>query len=119
MCAQMSTELVSVVPQVADYLCPVCFTIAYRPIRLTCRHVFCIRCVVKLQRRRETLCPLCRSDTVMTATPGMKKPSPPIMMIAFDYAKLTRRRQPRPKAPEFHEEVLSQGDQGKTESQRR
>ena len=86
MCAQMSTELVSVVPQVADYLCPVCFTIAYRPIRLTCRHVFCIRCVVKLQRRRETLCPLCRSDTVMTATPGMKKPSPPIMMLAFDYA---------------------------------
>ena len=69
-CAQMSTELVSVVPQVADYLCPVCFSIAYRPIRLSCHHVFCIRCVVKLQRRREKHCPLCRSDTVMTATPG-------------------------------------------------
>lgn len=69
-CAQMSTELVSVVPQVADYLCPVCFSIAYRPIRLSCHHIFCIRCVVKLQRRREKHCPLCRSDTVMTATPG-------------------------------------------------
>ncbi|SPO01305.1 uncharacterized protein DNG_03981 [Cephalotrichum gorgonifer] len=73
-CAQISTELVSVVPQVADYLCPVCFTIAYRPIRLSCQHVFCIRCVVKLQRRLEKHCPLCRSDTVMTASPDNLDP---------------------------------------------
>lgn len=83
-CAQMSTELVSVVPQVADYLCPVCFSIAYRPIRLSCHHVFCIRCVVKLQRRREKLCPLCRSDTVMTATPGMQGPAHKV--LTSDYA---------------------------------
>ena len=84
-CAQMSTELVSVVPQVADYLCPVCFSIAYRPIRLSCRHVFCIRCVVKLQRRREKHCPLCRSDTVMTATPGMQGLTS-TMALTLDYA---------------------------------
>ncbi|CCF38529.1 hypothetical protein CH063_09592 [Colletotrichum higginsianum] len=67
-CAQMSTDLVSVVPQINDYLCPICFAIAYRPVRLACRHVFCIRCIVKIQRRNEKHCPLCRADTVMKAS---------------------------------------------------
>lgn len=69
-CAQMSQELVSVVPQLNDYLCPVCFSVAYRPIRLDCQHVFCIRCVIKIQRRREKHCPLCRADVVMEASAG-------------------------------------------------
>ncbi|KAF6813141.1 RING-14 protein [Colletotrichum plurivorum] len=67
-CAQMSTDLVSVVPQISDYLCPICFAIAYRPVRLACQHVFCIRCIVKIQRRNEKNCPLCRADTVMRAS---------------------------------------------------
>ncbi|POR36879.1 Putative RING finger protein C6B12.07c [Tolypocladium paradoxum] len=67
-CAQMSQELVSVVPQLNDYLCPVCFSVAYRPVRLDCQHVFCIRCVVKIQRRQEKHCPLCRADVVMNAS---------------------------------------------------
>ncbi|KAL0936671.1 ring-14 protein [Colletotrichum truncatum] len=67
-CAQMSTDLVSVVPQISDYLCPICFAIAYRPVRLACQHVFCIRCIVKIQRRNEKHCPLCRADTVMKAS---------------------------------------------------
>ncbi|OAA73768.1 spx [Cordyceps fumosorosea ARSEF 2679] len=49
-CASMSQELVSVVPQINDYLCPVCFSVAYRP------------------RRKETHCPLCRADVVMSAS---------------------------------------------------
>ncbi|GKT72272.1 RING-14 protein [Colletotrichum tofieldiae] len=67
-CAQMSTDLVSVVPQISDYMCPICFAIAYRPVRLACQHVFCIRCIVKIQRRNEKHCPLCRADTVMKAS---------------------------------------------------
>lgn len=70
-CAQVSSQLVSVVPQLDDYLCPVCFAIAYRPVRLACKHVYCIRCVVKMQRRRESHCPLCRADAVMTCSAGM------------------------------------------------
>ncbi|CAM1503719.1 Fc.00g013100.m01.CDS01 [Cosmosporella sp. VM-42] len=42
-CAQMSRELVSVVPQLNDYLCPI-------------------------QRRKEKHCPLCRADVVMNAS---------------------------------------------------
>ncbi|KAM0667841.1 hypothetical protein ACQRIU_003706 [Beauveria bassiana] len=67
-CASMSQELVAVVPQINDYLCPVCFSVAYRPVRLDCQHVFCIRCIIKIQRRKETHCPLCRADVVMSAS---------------------------------------------------
>ncbi|RYO86689.1 hypothetical protein DL762_004612 [Monosporascus cannonballus] len=66
-CAQMSSELVSVVPQLDDYLCPVCFTVAYWPLRLDCQHVFCSRCLVKMARKGERYCPLCRADVVMEA----------------------------------------------------
>ncbi|ROT37925.1 RING-14 protein [Sodiomyces alkalinus F11] len=67
-CAQVSTQLVSVVPRLDDFICPICFVIAYRPVRLTCEHVFCIRCVIKMQRRRERYCPLCRADAVMSCS---------------------------------------------------
>ncbi|KAF4967092.1 hypothetical protein FSARC_5313 [Fusarium sarcochroum] len=67
-CAQMSQELVSKVPQLNDYLCPVCFSVAYMPVRLDCQHIFCIRCVIKIQRRKEKHCPLCRADVVLKAS---------------------------------------------------
>ncbi|KAI1419892.1 RING-14 protein [Xylaria sp. FL1777] len=66
-CARMSTELISVVPQLDDYLCPICFAIAYWPVRLQCQHVFCSRCLVKMSRKGERHCPLCRADTIMLA----------------------------------------------------
>ncbi|KAH0541546.1 hypothetical protein FGG08_003958 [Glutinoglossum americanum] len=61
------SEIVSVVPQLEDYSCPVCTDIAFMPIRLACGHVFCIRCMVKLQRCKAVRCPICRQDTVMIA----------------------------------------------------
>lgn len=67
-CARISDELVSIIPQVNDYLCPICYAIAYQPVRLDCQHVFCIRCSVKLQRRQEEYCPLCRARVVMDAS---------------------------------------------------
>ncbi|KKA29289.1 hypothetical protein TD95_002521 [Thielaviopsis punctulata] len=67
MCAAISSQIVSVVPQLDDYLCPVCFAIAWRAVRLQCNHVYCIRCVIKMQRRHDH-CPLCRADTVEKAS---------------------------------------------------
>lgn len=66
-CAQVSTEVVSQVPRLDDYLCPICFSIAWLPVRLTCHHVFCIRCTVKMQREKKRTCPLCRADVIMEA----------------------------------------------------
>lgn len=67
MCAAISSQIVALVPQIDDYLCPVCFAIAWRAVRLQCNHVYCVRCVIKMQRRHDH-CPLCRADTVEKAS---------------------------------------------------
>lgn len=67
LCAEVSQEIISVVPDIQDYLCPICFSVAYWPIRLDCNHVFCSRCMVKMQRKVERFCPLCRADCIMRA----------------------------------------------------
>lgn len=63
----MTERLLSLVPQIDDYLCPICSSIAVKPIRLSCSHVFCVRCLVKLQRKGEDRCPLCRELNVLEA----------------------------------------------------
>ncbi|KAK8098669.1 RING-14 protein [Apiospora kogelbergensis] len=67
LCAQVSSEVIATVPQLDDYLCPICFAVAYWPIRLQCQHIFCSRCLVKMQRKSERFCPLCRGDVIMRA----------------------------------------------------
>ena len=69
-CYTIANELMSVIPQVNDYLCPVCFSITYKPVRLACDHVFCIRCLIIMQREEQGHCPLCRSDVIMKADSG-------------------------------------------------
>lgn len=44
-------------------------SVAWRPIRLECSHVFCVRCLIKAQKQKMSSCPLCRHPTaVETAT---------------------------------------------------
>ncbi|KAI8097844.1 SPX domain-containing protein [Gilbertella persicaria] len=58
----IQTKLIAIVPQPDDYDCPVCFSIAWRPIRLECGHVFCVRCLIKAHRKRLYNCPVCRQE---------------------------------------------------------
>jgi len=66
-CAQVSTDLVKIVPQLDDYQCPVCCEVVWRPIRMKCNHIFCIGCTVKLQKEKKKFCPLCRNNVVLEA----------------------------------------------------
>lgn len=66
-CFAMSSKIVSVIPQLDDYLCPICQSINVKPVRLLCSHVFCVRCLVKLQRGAQLRCPICRREVVMQA----------------------------------------------------
>ncbi|KAJ1722645.1 hypothetical protein LPJ53_002949 [Coemansia erecta] len=59
------TELVGIVPQIDDYLCPMCLNISWRPLRLDCAHVFCSRCVVKASKRCMFDCPVCRAKNAI------------------------------------------------------
>lgn len=84
-CSVMSENLLSVLPQLDDFLCPVCASITFRPgkshfvardltsclVRLACSHVFCIRCLVVLQRQKKSQCPICRRDVVLQADSGI------------------------------------------------
>jgi E3 ubiquitin-protein ligase BAH len=65
--AQVATDILSVVPQLDDFLCPICSELAWRPVRLRCQHIYCIRCLIRLQREGKDRCPLCRQDVVMEA----------------------------------------------------
>lgn len=66
----ISKEILEVIPQLNDYLCPICFSISWKPVRLRCNHIFCIRCMIVLQRQEKAQCPLCREAVVMEATAG-------------------------------------------------
>ncbi|KAJ4348465.1 uncharacterized protein N0V89_009840 [Didymosphaeria variabile] len=66
-CAEVSTEILSHVPQIEDYACPMCMEIKWRPVRLGCGHVFCIRCLIVMQNNKQDRCPLCREQTVANA----------------------------------------------------
>jgi len=69
-CFTISEEILNVIPALNDYLCPVCFSISWKPVRLRCNHIFCIRCMIVLQRQEKIHCPLCREPVVMEATAG-------------------------------------------------
>ena len=66
-CARIAQDVIAVVPRLEDYTCPVCLSLAWLPVRLKCRHVFCVRCVIKMQRENQKLCPMCRGEVVMQA----------------------------------------------------
>ena len=82
-CFTMSQELLHLIPQLDDYLCPICFSISYKPVRLRCNHVFCIRCLMVMQREEQTDCPLCREKVVMEADSGGYDWFAPCSMAAY------------------------------------
>ncbi|KAF2011609.1 hypothetical protein BU24DRAFT_495757 [Aaosphaeria arxii CBS 175.79] len=66
-CRTISTDLICTIPQLDDYSCPMCMDLQWRPVRLRCNHVFCIRCLIVMQTNKQHLCPLCREKTVIDA----------------------------------------------------
>ncbi|KAI8992296.1 SPX domain-containing protein [Pilobolus umbonatus] len=63
--ATITDKLTTIIPQPEDYACPVCMCVAWRPIRLSCSHVFCVRCLIKAQRKGMNSCPMCRHPTAI------------------------------------------------------
>ncbi|KAF9362113.1 hypothetical protein BGX26_000001 [Mortierella sp. AD094] len=58
----IGNQLISIIPQPDDYACPICMSVAWKPIRLRCKHVFCVRCLIKAQRKNMIHCPVCRDS---------------------------------------------------------
>ncbi|WWC93231.1 hypothetical protein V866_000064 [Kwoniella sp. B9012] len=68
--ASLTNTLLPILPSLDDYACLICTSIAFKPIRLGCGHLFCVRCLVKMQRAGKEECPLCRSKVVLLADKG-------------------------------------------------
>ncbi|OAL54895.1 RING-14 protein-like protein [Pyrenochaeta sp. DS3sAY3a] len=66
-CAEVNTQILSNIPQLDDYSCPMCFDIKWRPVKLSCGHTFCIRCLIVMQNKKQHNCPFCREPTVFNA----------------------------------------------------
>ncbi|WVF67671.1 hypothetical protein IAT40_002430 [Kwoniella sp. CBS 6097] len=65
--ASLTDTLLPILPSLDDYACLICTSIAFKPIRLGCGHLFCVRCLVKMQRAGKEKCPLCRSKVILLA----------------------------------------------------
>ncbi|KAF4605704.1 hypothetical protein EYR40_004493 [Pleurotus pulmonarius] len=63
----INETLLPVIPHIDDYSCLICTSIAFKPIRLSCGHLFCVRCLVKMQKRGNGDCPMCRAPSVLVA----------------------------------------------------
>ncbi|KAF7370129.1 hypothetical protein MSAN_00643100 [Mycena sanguinolenta] len=64
---ELGTTLLPIIPSLEDYACLICTSIAFKPIRLSCGHLFCVRCLVKMQKRGNDHCPMCRAPCVLVA----------------------------------------------------
>lgn len=55
-------------PALAEFLCPICMGIFWKPVRTACGHAFCKECLIQSLlaqvslRQGEPSCPLCRCD---------------------------------------------------------
>ena len=76
-CAEVNTRILSHVPQLDDYSCPMCCEIEWRPVKLSCGHVFCIRCLIVMQNNKQHNCPFCRARSVFDANSGKPKSPQP------------------------------------------
>lgn len=66
-CYMMQTKLLAIVPQLDDYSCPICVSVAYKPIKLECGHLFCVRCLIKMKQRGKMDCPMCRQHQAIAS----------------------------------------------------
>ncbi|KAI8335165.1 SPX domain-containing protein [Chlamydoabsidia padenii] len=76
LCAAIIEKLTTIIPQPDDYSCPVCMNVAWRPIRLVCGHVFCVRCLIKAQKKNMTSCPMCRHPTAVETASALNLDEP-------------------------------------------
>jgi len=66
---EITNNLLSVIPDPEKYACPICQELAYKPIRLNCNHLFCLKCLIRAQKKNLDNCPVCRAkDAVKNAT---------------------------------------------------
>lgn len=114
-CFTISEEILTIIPQLNDYLCPICFSISFKPVRLRCDHIFCIRCMIVMQRAGKDHCPLCREEVVLEADSGRSPLQTP--QAKWSELVLILPREYRQEHDQIYEGQLQGGRQGKAEAE--
>lgn len=102
LCYIIASRLLNLIPQIDDYTCPICCSVAFKPIKLDCGHVFCVRCLIKLQRKNDDRCPLCRDNVVLKADEHN------LDISRMNYLKLYFPKETKEKQEENENEVLKE-----------
>ncbi|KAF9133320.1 hypothetical protein BGW39_010024 [Mortierella sp. 14UC] len=83
----IGNQLISIIPQPDDYACPICMSVAWKPIRLNCKHVFCVRCLIKAQRKRMVHCPVCRQTNSVVEADASNLDVPMMNFLKLHFPK--------------------------------
>eukprot|EP00833_Pecoramyces_ruminatium_P004173 jgi/Orpsp1_1/1178205/evm.model.c7180000064415.1 len=89
---ELTQDLLNVIPDPEKYSCPICQELAYKPIRLDCGHLFCLKCLIKAQKKNLDNCPVCRAkDAVKNAT-SKNLDKKLLKLLTSDYPKEIKAR---------------------------
>lgn len=105
----LTTTLLPILPSIDDYSCAICTGVAWRPIQLDCSHLFCIRCLVKLQKRGKVDCPLCRAKGVVGSADGRNMDEATVKFIKEWFPKEVSEKDKENEADRHKEEMHELG----------
>ncbi|UZJ53085.1 hypothetical protein CBS101457_002405 [Exobasidium rhododendri] len=105
----LTTTLLPILPSIDDYSCAICTGVAWRPIQLDCSHLFCIRCLVKLQKRGKSDCPLCRAKGVVDTADGKNMDDATVKFIKAWFPKEVTEKEQENESDRRKEELQELG----------
>lgn len=109
-CYVIQTSVLTLIPQLDDYVCPICTLVAFKPIRLECNHVFCVRCLVKLKKQDKDNCPICRHEHAIARADGLNLDFD-TMALMKTYFPLEVKEKMKERDKEMYEEMRGSGGQ--------
>lgn len=107
-CYVIQSNILVLVPQLEDYTCPVCLSVAYKPIRLECHHIFCVRCLVKMKQQGKLDCPICRKPGAVSKADGTNLDTE-IMLMMKKYFPVEVKEKLRERDKEKYEQYVGSG----------
>lgn len=105
----VTTTLLPILPSVDDYSCAICTSVAWRPVRLDCSHLFCIRCLVKLQKKGKDDCPLCRCPNAVKTADGGNMDEAAVNFLKLWFPKEVEEKSQENEAERTKEEMQELG----------
>lgn len=112
-CYVMQTSVLTLIPQLDDYTCLICTSVAFKPIRLLCSHMFCVRCLVKLKQQNKNNCPICRSPDAILNADGSNLDLE-TMALMKRYFPVEVKEKIREREQERYDEIVGKQPGGKT-----